>query len=860
MHHVEDESFCRKDGTRFPVEYTSTPIREDGAIIGAVVTFSDVTERKRAENDLRRSETNYREIFESVNDAIFVHDIDTGNVLSVNRKTVEMYGHTQEEFREFMSEALFSGQPGYTAKDAMKWIRRAAEGPPQIFEWLSKKKTGELFWVEVNLKRSVIGGETRLLAIVRDITARKRIEEEVKRTKEQLEEAQQIAGVGNWEWDVRTNKVTLSEEAYRIFNIARDQYKGTYEAIMKLVHPVDRPGIERALAETTAQRKETSFNEYRIIWPDGSVRIIHSRMRVEYDRTGAATVMRGTAQDVTEVRRAEESLKLTQFALEHASVPAFYIDKDARIRYVNEQACRGLGYSREELLHMAIPDLDPHFPHSRWGDHWEQLKKEGYLRFESEHRRKDGTIMPVDISLNYLFFGGQEFNIAFTLDITERKKSEIQLKHAFALTKTIIDSMNDSIALIDVRDFTLVDVNSAFLKNYGYTDKSQITGKHCHEITHHRPDVCSAPDDICPLIETVKSKDHFAADHVHYDKQGEKIYVEVSTSPIKDDAGNVIQVVHIQRNITERKLAEEALRISESRFRNLFKQSSISMLILSPDGRILEVNHAFEQLWGVTVDDLKEYNILEDAELTAKGLMPYIRKGFAGEATEIPVAQYDPSETDGRGITRWVKSFIYPVKREAGAIHQLVLMHMDMTQAVKAEEALRESEERFRAFFESAAVGAAEADPETRRFLRVNDRFCEITGYSREELSSKTVHDLTHPDDQEQDARQFERAKRGEVKEHSIIKRYVHKDGHAVWVDVSGSIIRGRGRETNTGRRHHTGRYRAQASRRGTSGKREPFQGVLRISRRGDRPVGPEDGKIPSRQRTLLPDHGIQQR
>ena len=303
---------------------------------------------------------------------------------------------------------------------------------------------------------------------------------------------------------------------------------------------------------------------------------------------------------------------------------------------MNEQAFRGLGYPREELLSMTIPDLDPHFPHSRWDDHWEKLKKEGFLRFESEHRRKDGTIVPVDISVNYLFFAGQEYNIAFAVDISERKKAEDQLRHAYTLTKTIIDSMNDAISLIDVRDFTIVDVNTAFLQNYGYADKSEIVGKHCYAITHHRTDVCSAPDDICPLIETVKSKDHFAVDHVHYDKQGEKIYVEVSTSPIRDDAGNVIQVVHIQRNITERKRAEEALRISESRFRNLFKQSSISMEILSPDGRILEVNHAFEQLWGVTVDDLKEYNILQDDQLIAKGIMPYIQKGICRRSDRDP--------------------------------------------------------------------------------------------------------------------------------------------------------------------------------------------------------------------------------
>jgi PAS domain S-box-containing protein len=134
--------------------------------------------------DLQTSEANYRAIFDSANDAIFIHDITTGNVISINRKTEEMFGRSLDEFRDFSAEHLFSGEPGYTARDALQWIRRAAEGPPQLFEWLSMKKNGELFWIETNLRKAVIGGETRLLAIVRDISERKKAEEELRRSEQ----------------------------------------------------------------------------------------------------------------------------------------------------------------------------------------------------------------------------------------------------------------------------------------------------------------------------------------------------------------------------------------------------------------------------------------------------------------------------------------------------------------------------------------------------------------------------------------------------------------------------------------------------------------------------------------------------
>ena len=140
--------------------------------------------------------------------------------------------------------------------------------------------------------------------------------------------------------------------------------------------------------------------------------------------------------------------------------------------------------------------------------------------------------------------------------LIERRQAEGSLRRAYELTKTIIDSMNDAVSLLDVRDFTIIGVNSAFLKEYGYTEESRILGKHCYEITHHRHDVCTAPDDVCPLAETVRTGKHFAVDHVHYGSTGEKKFVEVSTSPILDDNGKVVQVVHVAKDITDRKRAE----------------------------------------------------------------------------------------------------------------------------------------------------------------------------------------------------------------------------------------------------------------------------------------------------------------
>ncbi|MDO9036431.1 MAG: PAS domain S-box protein, partial [Methanoregula sp.] len=144
--------------------------------------------------------------------------------------------------------------------------------------------------------------------------------------------------------------------------------------------------------------------------------------------------------------------------------------------------------------------------------------------------------------------------------------------------------------------------------------------------------------------------------------------------------------------LIQRKRAEEALRTSEERFRTMIEQSPLSIEVMSPDGRTLQVNPAFEKLWGVTLEDLKDYNMLEDKQLISLGIMPYIQRGFSGEAVAYPPLEYDGSKTLGFGKKRWVQGSIYPVRDTAGIIRNVILVHEDITEQKKAEDALRESE------------------------------------------------------------------------------------------------------------------------------------------------------------------------
>ena len=122
--------------------------------------------------------------------------------------------------------------------------------------------------------------------------------------------------------------------------------------------------------------------------------------------------------------RAEQKVSLLSFALDKVREAAFLIDDRGRFHYVNEEACRGLGYTRAELLGLCVADIDPDFPAERWPDHWRSLKAQQSLTFESRHRTRDGRIFPVEVSANYFEYGGRAYNLALVRDITERKRAE----------------------------------------------------------------------------------------------------------------------------------------------------------------------------------------------------------------------------------------------------------------------------------------------------------------------------------------------------------------------------------------------------------------------------------------------------
>jgi PAS domain S-box-containing protein len=210
------------------------------------------------------------------------------------------------------------------------------------------------------------------------------------------------------------------------------------------------------------------------------------------------------------------------------------------------------------------------------------------------------------------------------------------------------------------------------------------------------------------------------------------------------------------QDLTKIEIPKELTERREELFRAAFEQSPMSTQILSPDGKTIWVNRAWEELWGVTLEQLGDYNMLEDQQLVEKGVMPYIRRAFAGERTEIPAVLYDPEETlpnltSNPEPSRWVRGFTFPVKDETGEIREVVLMHEDITARKRAEE----EAERWANIFRHVQWGVVIGSGDGRQLLMMNPAYARMHGYTVEELINRPIVDVFAPESREKLAEQI---------------------------------------------------------------------------------------------------------
>ncbi len=302
-----DYRIIRPDGTVRTVHANGSVIVDDsGCVVRMVGTTQDITERKLVEDALRQSEEKYRDVIENANDIIYTLDV-SGGFTSLNRAGERITGYTR-------GEALRMNIFDVIGPDDAERVRHriaenlAGAGLPD-FELEIIAKDSSRVTLDISSRLIVQDGvAVGIQGIGRDINDRKRAEAQLRAREAQLNEAQQIAHVGSWEFDPVTDEVKWSHELWRIFGLEQREFGLSFEEYLAMVHPDDQPAVKN-LDETYQQAKTGFDHQYRIIQPDGSVRVIRGIGKVICDEHGQIVKMTGTDQDMTEQKRIEEDLE-----------------------------------------------------------------------------------------------------------------------------------------------------------------------------------------------------------------------------------------------------------------------------------------------------------------------------------------------------------------------------------------------------------------------------------------------------------------------------------------------------------------------------------------------------------------------
>ena len=270
-------------------------------------------------------------------------------------------------------------------------------------------------------------------------------------------------------------------------------------------------------------------------------------------------------------------------------------------------------------------------------------------------------------------------------------------------------------------------------------------------------------------------------------KDGTVLWASLTSSPLVDPDGRFAGALGMVTDITEERRLEEARRSTEERFSLVFRASPIPIAIVTASSEILEVNDRYVEFSGYPSEDL----VGRSARDLGMWAEPADRLRFVDAMSrEGRVRDFEATFRRKSGETRDVLLSVESIELRDVAEPVRIFMFSDITERKRAEEALRASEEQFRAMFDSASVGVAQANPKTGRLSRVNPKLCLITGYSAEELLTRRFSDITHPDDRERDWTLFERMVTTGGSEYQTEKRYVRKDGAIVWANVNVSVLR----------------------------------------------------------------------
>jgi PAS domain S-box-containing protein len=774
-----------------------TALRDErDLLIGYVTILRDITERRKSEQllekfneelnrkveektaEIKASEERYRQIVETAHDGIWMIDSDYRTTF-VNKRMAQMLGYSREEM---------IGKPVYDfvfEEDKMQTttnLRHRQEGVSEELEFKFKTKNGRGIWTLLSASPMFTHGQfTGILAMVMDITERKKALDAIRRSNESFELIARTTNDAIWEWNLESDQLWANETNQQLYGLTINDPVPTEEAWASRIHPEDRDTIVNRQRDALESDVNVFISEYRFNTANKGYRNIYDRCYIVRNQEGKPIRMTGSMMDITERKKTEEALQKSEaearFIFEYSPIVIWEEDFSDIKKYMDNLVQRGytdlrhyLDTHPEELKKLADmikiirinqksldfygarskEEVFSHFP-GRFSEESLRVFKEeilalyaGELVFESElpTYMPDGSKRQIIISVSVppVYQSTFEKVLFSFIDITDRKKAEESRRAEEETRKLIMNAALDAIICIDTS--SIVTVWTPQSENiFGWTAEEAI-GRPLAELIipliyrdqHIRGMKRFLQTGEGPLLNRI-----FEISAIN--KQGKEFPIELSVTRINQDESTFFCA--FIRDITLRKQAEKTIAESENRLRTIINSEPQCIKVLDNQFRLLEMNPAglamieaesFEQVKGHSVLQLVNENYHE----SFKKLTDAVFNDRPG------TLQF--SITGLKGTKRWLETHAVPMKNAEGTIISMLGVTVDITARKKAEEELMESEEKYRTLVEQAVDAIALYDA-GGKILDVNTGSANLLGYSKDELLQMYLHDILTPEE-----------------------------------------------------------------------------------------------------------------
>jgi PAS domain S-box-containing protein len=564
--------FIRKDGsTLWTLVNTKSLFDKDGKFAGSMGMLTDITERKRTEEILAFERSQLLSIFDGIDDVVYVTDTHTYEVLYANKAMKEKFGGElvggicYREFQRRDSPCDFCTNP-----IILKEMNR-----PYHWEY-HNPIVDRCFMIMDRIIKWPDGRNVRF-EIAKDITERKKAEEALKKAYGSLEklveerttqlekayhslkesekglaEAQKMAHIGNWEWDIVFDKAYWSEEMYCIFGRDLGKAAPSYNEFLNYIHPDDK---DRYCDAINGAVKGKLFGiDFRIVLANGEERTVHLKSEYVMDNKNIPVKIKGIAQDITERKRSEEKIQILANIVKSSNDAIGIISLENIITSCNEETENVYGYSAEEVVGKPVSIVAPSHLDTETKNLCELIKQGKKIHhYETSRLRKDGNIIHVSITLSPVFDSyGKLTAISFiSRDITDRKRVEEKLRESEEKYRNIVETANEGIFIIDAETI-ITYANTKMADMLGYT-LEEVVGRVIWDFVSEGSKV----------VLKLGQKRRQQGINESYElelicKDGSSLWVIINAKSLFDN-GRFMGSISMLTDITKRKEAEEAL-------------------------------------------------------------------------------------------------------------------------------------------------------------------------------------------------------------------------------------------------------------------------------------------------------------